>query len=63
MIRRVHVGAVLNAQYGVIPDYTHRMEENSNESKFGRKALCCICEPGELDYIITDKRTKELSMG
>ena len=34
MIRRVRGGAVLNSQYGVVPDY----------SKFGREAMYCICE-------------------
>lgn len=39
MIRRVRGGAMLNTQYGVIPDYTQRIVENSNE-KFliGKKA-------------------------
>lgn len=54
MIRRVRGGAMLNTQYGVIPDYTHRIVENSNE-KFliGKKAAefvkdgdCIIIDTG-----------------
>jgi len=68
MIRRVRGGAMLNTQYGVIPDYTHRSVENSNE-KFliGKKAAefvkdgdCIIIDTGvtplEFARFLKDKK-------
>lgn len=61
MIRRVHGGAVLNTQYGVIPDYAHRMAENSNEKMLIGKKAAEFVEDGDCIIIDTGATTFEFS--
>lgn len=42
MIRRVHGGAILNTQCGVVPDYTRREVENIDEKNLTVSQLICL---------------------
>jgi len=61
MIRRVHGGAVLNTQYGVIPDYTHRITENSTEKTLIGKKAAEFVKDGDCIIIDSGATTFEFS--
>lgn len=61
MIRRVHGGAILNTQYGVIPDYTHRTIENRDEKILIGKKAAEFVEDGDCIIIDTGTTTFEFS--
>lgn len=58
MIRRVHGGAVLYTEYGIEPDYTHRITENYNEKLLIGKKAAELVNDG--DSIIIDIGTTAL---
>ena len=61
MIRRVHGGVILNSQFGVIPDYTHRIVENSGEKKLIGEKAAEFVEEGDCIIIDTGTTTFEFS--